>query len=35
MVKLRLNCTDHERTKVVAFSGNGEKLYTMTVKGLF
>lgn len=35
MVKLRINCTDHELPRVVAFSGNAEKLYSITQKGLF
>lgn len=35
MVKLRINCTDHELPRVVAFSGNSEKLYSITQKGLF
>lgn len=35
MVKLRINCIDHELPKVVAFSGNAEKLYSITYKGLF
>jgi len=30
MVKLRINCTDHEPTQVVAFSGNSDKLFTIT-----
>jgi WD40 repeat protein len=32
MIKLRLNCTDNEPTRVVAFSGNAEKLYSITQK---
>ncbi|CAD8183513.1 unnamed protein product [Paramecium pentaurelia] len=35
MVKLRINCTDHDQPKVVAFSGNAQKLYSITQKGLF
>lgn len=35
MVKLRINCNDHELPRVVAFSGNAEKLYSITQKGLF
>jgi len=30
MVKLRINCTDHDQPKVVAFSGNAQKLYSIT-----
>lgn len=30
MVKLRINCIDHELPRVVAFSGNAQKLYSIT-----
>lgn len=30
MNKLRINCTDNEPTRVVAFSGGSNKLYSIT-----
>jgi hypothetical protein len=35
LVKLRSNCVNHEVTKSIAISGNSDKIYSLSEKGLF